>query len=121
MEKFFEVVDGTRIKAVNNKDRNFTTGSLQKFIEVADKKLEDYLRPDILDRRRDHRGAPLQLHQTIDEPGRLSDARVGECPRRVQSYGARLQSAPGADYSRRRGHGEGGRGLKVAKPALIGR
>src|ERR1700730_488082 len=26
-------VDGTRIKAVNNKDRNFTTGSLQKFIE----------------------------------------------------------------------------------------
>ena len=36
-------VDGTRIKAVNNKDRNFTTGSLQKFIEAADKKLEDYL------------------------------------------------------------------------------
>jgi hypothetical protein len=28
-------VDGTRIKAVNNKDRNFTTGSLQKFIEPA--------------------------------------------------------------------------------------
>ena len=37
-------VDGTRIKAVNNKDRNFTTGSLQKFIEAADKKLEDYLK-----------------------------------------------------------------------------
>jgi Transposase DDE domain len=36
-------VDGTRIKAVNNKDRNFTTGSLQKFIAAADKKLEDYL------------------------------------------------------------------------------
>ena len=36
--------DGTRIKAVNNKDRNFTTGSLQKFIEAADKKLEDYLK-----------------------------------------------------------------------------
>src|SRR5271165_1685942 len=36
-------VDGTRIKAVNNKDRNFTTGSLQKFIEALDKKLEDYL------------------------------------------------------------------------------
>jgi hypothetical protein len=35
--------NGTRIKAVNNKDRNFTTGSLQKFIEAADKKLEDYL------------------------------------------------------------------------------
>ena len=37
-------VDGTRIKAVNNKDRNFTRGSLQKFIEAADKKLEDYLK-----------------------------------------------------------------------------
>jgi transposase/IS5 family transposase len=36
-------VDGTRIKAVNNKDRNFTTGSLQKFIAAADQKLEDYL------------------------------------------------------------------------------
>jgi transposase len=36
-------VDGTRVKAVNNKDRNFTTGSLQKFIAAADKKLEDYL------------------------------------------------------------------------------
>jgi transposase len=36
-------VDGTRIKAVNNKDRNFTKGSLQKFIAAADKKLDDYL------------------------------------------------------------------------------
>ena len=37
-------VDGTRIKAVNNKDRNFTMGSLQKFIAAVDKKLEDYLK-----------------------------------------------------------------------------
>src|SRR6201993_1288780 len=37
-------VDGTRIKAVNNKDRNFTKGSRQKFIEAVDKKLEDYLK-----------------------------------------------------------------------------
>jgi transposase len=37
-------VDGTRIKAVNNKDRNFTKGSLNKFIAAADEKLEDYLR-----------------------------------------------------------------------------
>src|SRR5271165_5579555 len=36
-------VDGTRIKAVNNKDRNFTRASLQKFIELADAKLDDYL------------------------------------------------------------------------------
>ena len=36
-------VDGTRIKAVNNKDRNFTRASLQRFIELADAKLDDYL------------------------------------------------------------------------------
>ncbi|MGH8163152.1 MAG: IS1182 family transposase, partial [Rhodanobacteraceae bacterium] len=36
-------VDGTRIKAVNNKDRNFTRASLTKFIELADAKLADYL------------------------------------------------------------------------------
>ena len=36
-------VDGTRIKAVNNKDRNFTRASLAEFIRLADKKLDDYL------------------------------------------------------------------------------
>ena len=36
-------VDGSRIKAVNNKDRNFTRASLTKFIELADVKLDDYL------------------------------------------------------------------------------
>jgi hypothetical protein len=33
-------VDGTRIKAVNNKDRNFTRASLIQFIKAADPKLE---------------------------------------------------------------------------------
>jgi transposase len=37
-------VDGTRIKAVNNKDRNFTRGSLEKFIAAADERLDDHLR-----------------------------------------------------------------------------
>jgi transposase/IS5 family transposase len=36
-------VDGTRIKAVNNKNRNFTINALKKFIESADKRLDDYL------------------------------------------------------------------------------
>ena len=36
-------VDGTRIKAVNNKDRNFTRASLTEFIKLADTKLDDYL------------------------------------------------------------------------------
>jgi hypothetical protein len=37
-------VDGTRIKAVNNKDRNFTRNSLEKFIKAADERLADTLR-----------------------------------------------------------------------------
>jgi transposase len=37
-------VDGTRIKAVNNKDRNFTKNSLAKFIKNVDERLEDYLK-----------------------------------------------------------------------------
>ena len=36
-------VDGTRIKAVNNKDRNITRASLAKFIKTADATLNDYL------------------------------------------------------------------------------
>jgi hypothetical protein len=36
-------VDDTRIKAVNNKDRNFTRASLTQFIKLADDKLDDYL------------------------------------------------------------------------------
>ncbi len=40
-------VHDTRIKAVNNKDRNFTRASLTKFIELADGKFDNYLqRPD---------------------------------------------------------------------------
>src|ERR1700710_2909460 len=42
-------VDGTRIKAVTNKNRNFTRATLNKFIELADAKLDDYLQR--LDRR----------------------------------------------------------------------
>jgi Transposase domain (DUF772) len=36
-------VDGTRVKGVNNKDRNFTRASLAEFIRLADAKLDDYL------------------------------------------------------------------------------
>src|ERR1700689_4415835 len=35
-------VDGTRIKAANTKDRNFTRASLTGFIKLADAKLDDY-------------------------------------------------------------------------------
>src|ERR1700681_1672444 len=37
-------IDGTRINAVNNKDRNFTRASLRTFIRAADERLHDYLR-----------------------------------------------------------------------------
>src|ERR1700716_2967627 len=37
-------VDGTRIKAVHNQDRNFTRAALTKFIRDADERLADYLR-----------------------------------------------------------------------------
>jgi len=37
-------VDGTRIKAVNNKDRNFTRASLEKFIRTSDERLVEYLK-----------------------------------------------------------------------------
>ena len=36
-------VDGTRIKAVNNKDRNFTRAALTAFVQQADEKLAGYL------------------------------------------------------------------------------
>ena len=35
-------VDGTRIKAVNNKNRNFTKTTLKKLIEQSDERLERY-------------------------------------------------------------------------------
>src|ERR671929_729513 len=37
-------VDGTRIKAVNNRDRNFTRASLAKAIRDADERLAEYLK-----------------------------------------------------------------------------
>jgi transposase len=36
-------VDGTRIKAVNNKDRNFTRAALTTFVQQVDEKLAGYL------------------------------------------------------------------------------
>jgi transposase len=37
-------VDGTRIKAVNNKDRNFTRSTLTTYVKEADERLETYLK-----------------------------------------------------------------------------
>ncbi|MBZ5761127.1 MULTISPECIES: hypothetical protein [Rhizobium] len=45
-------VDSARIKAVNNKDRNFTRGALTKFIREADEKLAEYITAEIGSRQR---------------------------------------------------------------------
>ena len=37
-------VDGTRIKAVNNRNRNFTRAALTRFVQQADEKLTGYLK-----------------------------------------------------------------------------
>ena len=59
-------VDGTRIKAVNNKDRNFTRASLAEFIKPADATLDDYLQ------RLDKSDAAEQAARRLagQEPGR---------------------------------------------------
>ncbi len=56
-------VDGTRIKAVNNKDRNFTKASLPKLIAQSDERLERYLaRLEASDK--DEQGTPGGGHAT---------------------------------------------------------
>src|SRR3712207_8832331 len=47
-------------------------------------------------------GASVRLHQAVDEPGRVPDARLRERARRVQLDGARLQSPAGAQSGDRK-------------------
>ena len=70
-------------------------------------------RPDILDRRREVVGASVRLHQAVDEPGCLPDARLRERARRVQPDGARLQSPAGAQSGRVQGSAGGRGGLRA--------
>jgi transposase len=61
-------VDGTRIKAVNNKNRNFTRATLTDFIKAADARLDDY----------------LQRLDTIDvTESRTSGSRVKNLPAKI--------------------------------------
>src|SRR4029079_17024581 len=69
-------VDGTRIKAVNNKDRNFTRASLAEFIKLADKKLDDYLQ------RLDHSDATEQI---------ASGARVANLAEKIAAVRGRRE------------------------------
>src|SRR3954453_5903864 len=69
-------VGGTRIKAVNNKDRNFTRESLAELIKLADKKLDDYLQ------RLDHRDATEQT---------AGGARVAPLPEKIAAVRGRRE------------------------------
>src|SRR5690349_5964326 len=61
-------VDGTRIKAVNNKDRNFTRASLTRFIAQADARLADCLG---------------RLDQSDAEEGRVGGTRTANLAEKI--------------------------------------
>ena len=72
-------VDGTRIKAVNNKDRNFTRGALATFIREADEKLVEYMkRLDADDAQEEQAGN-----------GAASDRGDGKLAEKIAAIGAR--------------------------------
>jgi hypothetical protein len=107
-------VDGTRIKAVNNKDRNFTRASLTEFIKLADARLDDYLqRLDQSDATESQTGGSRvknlakKIARSVNgardasrcwriwikpEPRCISDAWPGQRSRRIQPDRARLIS-----------------------------
>ncbi len=68
-------VDGTRIKAVNNKNRNFTRATLTQLLKAADAKLEDYLQR--LDKR-----MPM---------GGTGGSRVENLAEKITRYGIRRE------------------------------
>src|SRR5271155_5732482 len=85
-------VDGTRIKAVNNKDRNFTRASLREFIRAADKRLNEYL--ERLDHGDVEDGATRDGARTKNLAEKI--AALGEKRRRYNAMLAQLERT-GAD------------------------
>jgi transposase len=85
-------VDGTRIKAVNNKDRNFTRASLARFIELADARLDDY---------------PQRLDQGGAADGTTGGSRVANLAERIAAVRERraLPGHAGRAGPHRRGPG----------------
>ena len=69
-------VDGTRIKAVNNKDRNFTRASLTRFIAQADARLADYLG---------------RLDQSDAEEGRVGGTRTANLAEKIAALRERRE------------------------------
>ena len=76
-------VDGTRIKAVNNKNRNFTRTSLTRFIQEADEKLTGYMkRLDEGDADDATRRAAVPVGVTASWPRRSQPSRASVTGRR---------------------------------------
>jgi transposase len=69
-------VDGTRIKAGNNKDRNFTRASLTRFIAQADARLADYLG---------------RLDQSDAEEGRVGGTRTAHLAEKIAALRERRE------------------------------
>ena len=63
-------IDGTRLKAVNSRDRNFTREKLAKFLRSADERLADYL---------------ARLDRTDAEEGPVSSARAKNLAEKIAS------------------------------------
>ena len=80
-------VDGTRIKAVNNKDRNFTRSSLRAFIRAADERLNEYL--ERLDHGDVEDGPASGGARTKDSAEKI--AALGEKRRRYDAMVAQLE------------------------------
>jgi len=82
-------VDGTRIKAVNSKDRNFTKASLDKLIQQSDERLEKYLSQlDTGDS--DEQGAP-ESNQVDNLEGKIANIRTRRD--QLRSYRTELQAS----------------------------
>lgn len=85
-------IDGTRIKAVNSEDRNFTRKKLEKAIKHADARLEDYLkRLDEGDEQEDGTPGGGRADDLEDKINAIRDQRD-----RLEGYLAELERS-GAD------------------------
>ena len=75
-------VDGTRIKAVNNRDRSFTHGKIDRALKASDERLARYLRQ--LD--------DADSDQDDDEPGSQSIDRLQEKIEGLKAHQERLKA-----------------------------
>ena len=82
-------LDGTRIQAVNNTDRNFTRASLRAFIGTADERLNEYLERldhgDVKTGRQAAGHAPRISAETRSQRSARRAAQIQRCRRQVQA------------------------------------